>query len=176
MAKSAERIYTIYNMMMQRCYNKNTKNYFRYGGRGIKVCNEWKNDFYSFRNWAYENGYDENAPRGACTIDRIDCDGDYEPSNCRFVDMKVQRENQHPRWTFTDRPVHHKNKGKYGSYESKHMWTIGDKTMNANGWCKLYGLSYPYVMYRIKKMGMTPYEALTAPKKQSGRPYKRRDV
>ena len=108
--KSSERIYTIYNAMMSRCYNPNVPHYFRYGGRGISVCDEWRNNYYSFREWAYESGYDENAPRGKCTIDRIDDDGNYCPENCRWVDMKVQNNNQHPAYTFMPRPSNSKHK------------------------------------------------------------------
>ena len=61
------------------------QHYDRYGGRGIKVCDEWENDFQAFYNWAMSNGY-----RDDLTIDRIDNDGDYEPSNCQWI---TQAEN-----------------------------------------------------------------------------------
>ena len=66
--------------------------YKNYGGRGITVCEEW-HDFATFKEWAYSNGYDENAAQYECTIDRINNDGNYEPSNCRWVDMKTQSKN-----------------------------------------------------------------------------------
>ena len=79
--------------MKQRCYNTNMRDYHLYGGRGIKICDEWKDDFSAFRKWAYENGYDPDAKRGENTLDRIDVNGDYEPSNCRFVSQKTQCNN-----------------------------------------------------------------------------------
>lgn len=85
--KNHIRLYHIWNSMKQRCNNKNIANYKNYGGRGIKVCDEWK-EFEDFYNWARKNGYDENAKRGEYTIDRIDTNCNYEPSNCRFVTTK----------------------------------------------------------------------------------------
>lgn len=58
------------------------------------MCDEWKNSFEVFSEWAYKNGYNENVKRGDCTIDRIDNDGNYEPSNCRWTTMKVQCESR----------------------------------------------------------------------------------
>ena len=79
--------------MKNRCSCKNATGYEYYGGRGIKVCDEWQK-YEPFREWAYVAGYDETAKRWDCTIDRINVNGDYEPSNCRFVDMKVQNQNK----------------------------------------------------------------------------------
>lgn len=88
-----ERLYRIWLGMRQRCNNPNCHNYNSYGGRGIYICSDW-NNYINFRKWAYENGYDELAPRGKCTIDRINNDGPYAPDNCRFVDSHIQRVNQ----------------------------------------------------------------------------------
>ena len=85
------RIYRIYNNIKMRCYNNKAKRYFDYGGRGIKVCEEWlgENGFINFYNWSMTNGY-----RDDLTIDRIDNDGNYEPSNCRWVGIEQQSNNK----------------------------------------------------------------------------------
>ena len=80
--------------MKQRCLNPKSKAYVHYGGRGITVCDEWKDSYDAFYKWAVANGYDENASRGQCTIDRIDNDKGYSPDNCRWTTMLVQNNNQ----------------------------------------------------------------------------------
>jgi hypothetical protein len=82
------RIHYLYSAMKSRCYNKNVKCYHNYGGRGISVCDEWKNDFMSFYTWAIENGYSEDL-----TLDRIDVNGDYCPENCRWITQIDQCNN-----------------------------------------------------------------------------------
>ena len=94
---SNDRLYKVWSSMRQRCYNKKSPSYKHYGGRGIKICDEWLECFENFYNWAMSTGYDYNAKCGECTIDRINVDGNYEPSNCRWVDAKIQRSNQRPR-------------------------------------------------------------------------------
>ena len=87
-SKKNTRLYRTWKSMKSRCYNNHVDRYPNYGGRGIKVCDEWLNDFMSFYNWAMANGYDDKL-----TIDRINVDGNYEPNNCRWVDMKQQLRN-----------------------------------------------------------------------------------
>ena len=96
-SKGYDRLYNVWRSMKARCNNPHNKSYRYYGGTGITVCEEWKNDYKAFKDWAYENGYDENANSMECTLDRIDPYGNYEPSNCRWVDMYVQNEDSHKR-------------------------------------------------------------------------------
>lgn len=75
--------------MIDRCERPTCKGYKNYGGRGIKVCREWKESYLTFKKWSLENGYEEKL-----TIDRIDVDGDYSPDNCRWVTIQEQQRNR----------------------------------------------------------------------------------
>lgn len=90
-------LYSVWKSIKDRCYREKCKSYKNYGGRGIKVCDEWKNDYKKFYDWAMENGYEEKQTAGGVnilSIDRIDNDGNYEPSNCRWATMKMQAKNK----------------------------------------------------------------------------------
>lgn len=92
--ESDTRLHHTWACMIDRCTNPNAQEADKYLERGIKVCDEWLNSYEAFAEWAKANGFDENAKRGKCTLDRINNDGDYEPNNCRWVDMKVQGRNR----------------------------------------------------------------------------------
>ena len=137
-----ERLYHVWNNMRYRCFNKNHQDYPNYGGRGISVCDEWKGNYLSFREWAYKNGYDENAPTGQCTLDRIDVNGNYEPSNCRWVDTKKQASNR----------------------RRCRFFVIDGEQRSLSDWCELYGASRNLVYSRVQN-GWDIKRALTEPKR-----------
>jgi hypothetical protein len=82
-------LYSRWNSMKRRCYNKNELCFSRYGGKGIKVCSEWLSSFKSFKEWSLANGY-----KPSLSIDRIDTNGDYCPNNCRWTNAQVQAANR----------------------------------------------------------------------------------
>lgn len=86
---SRTRLWTIWCGMKSRCYYPKNIAFKDYGGRGIKVCAEWLHDFCAFRDWAFKNGYSENL-----TIDRINCNGNYEPANCKWSTYEEQENNR----------------------------------------------------------------------------------
>ena len=86
---SKDELYSRWRSMKNRCRNEKHRAYRRYGGRGIKVCDEWARSFHEFKLWAISHGY-----RKDLEIDRIDNDGNYEPSNCRFVTRSENMRNR----------------------------------------------------------------------------------
>lgn len=83
------RLYDVYTNMKSRCSNPKNKSYSNYGGRGIKVCNEWMESFDNFMEWALSSGYSESL-----TLDRIDVNGNYCPENCRWATVFQQVNNK----------------------------------------------------------------------------------
>lgn len=159
---SGKRLYRIWRGMNQRCYNPKSNAFYNYGGRGIAICDEWHGEtgLKNFVAWAESHGYADNL-----SIDRIDVNGNYEPSNCRWADSDTQIENRRPSSEWKKREKGNKHKRRV-------LWTIDGIEKSAREWCEEYGMSYESVMYRIKANGMTVYEALTTPKVMDGRPRK----
>lgn len=135
--ESKTKIYSVWNSMIGRCERTSYWNYKRYGGRGIKVCDEW-HDFEKFKDWAYSTGYDENAPRGACTLDRINSNGNYEPENCRWANAKQQTVNR----------------------EATKLYTINGTTLCFSDWCKKYNRPKTSVKRKMD-LGMSLIQALS---------------
>ena len=87
--KRKTRLYRIWANIKTRCYNTNDPHYERWGGKGIIMCDDWKNSFKAFYDWAIANGYNDKL-----TIDRIDNNGNYEPLNCRWTTVAEQNQNK----------------------------------------------------------------------------------
>ena len=129
------RLYRIWTHMKERCYKKYCKDYKNYGQRNIIMCDEWKNDFVKFYEWALNNNYKENL-----TIDRIDVNGNYEPDNCRWSTIEEQANNM----------------------RSNHLLTFNNKTQTMSQWAKEYNMSKYLLQHRIA-LNWSVERALTTP-------------
>ena len=134
------RLYPIWRSMMDRCFRETHRSYKDYGGRGIKVCAEWR-EFEKFRGWAITNGYDETSPRWQCTLDRIDVNGDYTPSNCRWVDMKVQGRNK----------------------RNNRLLDYNGEQHTLSEWAEILGVGYQTLYARITRYGWNGNDVLGQP-------------
>lgn len=139
---SKTRIYKIYLGMKKRCYNKNYIQFHLYGGRGIKVCDEWLDGFINFYKWSLTNGYNDNL-----TIDRIDSNGNYEPSNCRWITTREQNLNT--------------SKNRYITYNNE--------THTMKEWAELCNLTYSALQHRLERKWDLG-KALTTPMRTIGNP------
>lgn len=130
------RLYHIWKNMKARCYRKTCKEYKWYGAKGVIIFDNWKNDFSIFKDWALSNGYKDNL-----TIDRIDNKGNYEPSNCRWVDLRTQQNNR----------------------SNNRYYTHNGITQTLADWAREYGIPESNLITRIEK-GWDFEDALTRPK------------
>lgn len=143
MAKGIERIKNIRSGMLQRCENPKDKSFPHYGGRGISVCEEW-HDPKQFEKWALSHGYADNL-----SIDRIDNEKGYEPSNCRWATNKEQANNKRDNNRIIAFGISHTTKE----------------------WSELLGMDRKTLKLRLKR-GMTPEETVTRPLMKNGEIYK----
>lgn len=125
-------LYEVWKSIKQRCKNPQSYAYKNYGGRGITICKEWNNDFKAFSDWSYANGYtteNRTSEKTKLTIDRINNDGNYEPSNCRWVTRSHQCKN--------------KRNNKVILYHGKSLCLVD--------WCKELNLHYTTISGRISR-------------------------
>lgn len=134
-----QRLYTIWKSMRERCYNTSCKKYKNYGLNGIKLCQNWYNDFHTFEQWALKNGYKNNL-----TIERIDINKDYSPENCKWIPLEEQAKNR----------------------SNNHKITYNGKTMILQDWANEVGLDSATIRRRLKA-GWSIEDALFTPKKKN---------
>lgn len=127
-----DKLYGILSSMKQRCYNKNDKAYKNYGNRGIKICDEWLNNYLNFKEWALSNGYKEGL-----WIDRIDNNKNYEPNNCRWATPKEQQNNK----------------------RVNVVLTINGQSKNIKEWAEYSGIKHG-TLYRRLQLGWNPDDLL----------------
>lgn len=132
--QSGTKLYDVWCAAKARCNNPKNKNYKHYGGRGIKVCDEWENSFQAFYEWAMANGYKEGL-----SIDRIDNDGNYEPANCRWVTQEEQCNNR----------------------RTSHKLTYEGETHTITEWSKITGIKRKIISQRVNNLGWSIERALT---------------
>lgn len=133
-----EALWCCYQNMKTRCYNKKYSLYHRYGGRGISVCEEWYNSFVSFRDWAFNSGWEEGL-----SLDRIDNNGNYCPENCKWSTVQEQSNNRHTNRILTANGV-------------------SDTMAN---WSRKLNIPYYVIQYRLEK-GWDDAKTLTTPYKR----------
>ena len=121
--ESKTRLYKIWVGMRQRCNNPNKVRYADYGGRGIKVCDDWDN-YLTFKNWAISNGYDDTM-----SIERVDVDKDYCPTNCKWIPLSDQSKNR----------------------RSCNMLTYNGKTLTISDWARELNIHRSTINKRLKK-------------------------
>lgn len=128
-------LYKTWHNMRSRCKNPNASKYKLYGGKGIKVCKEWDENFVSFYNWAINNKWEKGL-----SIERLDSNKNYEPNNCIWADYKIQNNNT----------------------IQNHKLTFNGKTMNINQWAEYLNISKKMLSERIRR-GWNIERALTTP-------------
>lgn len=121
--------------MIERCEKPNNPAYVRYGGRGIKVCDEWRRNFIAFCEWSRTHGYRQDL-----TLDRIDNNKGYSPDNCRWISNKEQQRNKR-----TNRIIE-----------------FDGKSLTVVDWCELTGLKKSTLLKRLNS-GWSVEDALTKP-------------
>lgn len=168
-----KRLIIIRHSMYCRCYYTTTNGYKNYGGRGIKICDDWVNNPQSFYDWSINNGYKKGL-----TIDRIDVNGNYEPSNCRWVTKEIQDNNRR-----NNRKITYKGETKTLSQWAKEFninkttlsdrlkagnsidealnkpvtrcggklfYTLNGETKLLSEWCKIYNINYQTAWKKAK--------------------------
>lgn len=138
---SKTRLYGIWCDMKRRCNNPKNKRYDRYGGRGIRVCEEWANDFQAFHDWAMENGYTD-----ALSIERKNVDGHYSPDNCTWITFAEQQRN---------------------TSRSRYVTAKGE-TKTIAEWAEITGIKPDVIKDRLNKLHWSEEDAVTIPTMRMG--------